>query len=175
MLQKRLCEFISSQYCERCLDIWAGKGHMALLAASYGLKVDAVDPQVMKKWRFPSYLINHPLIQFYPITIETFVWDKQYDLILCSNVLMFFSRRKVFGWLLPQIYTSLSSKGILLISFLNKEDPSMRIHNHYELSDFLALEGRNLLKYDSHRIEEEHPPLGKHQHLVYTLLLQKDT
>lgn len=173
MLGAWLANLITTQNIKTMLDIWAGKGNISLLAASYGVKVDAVDPQLMRGWQFPRYLIDHPLIDFYQLKIEEFGWEKGYDLIVCSNVVMFLQREYVFWVLLAQVYRHLSDHGYFLLAFLDAEDPSIPTQHRYYLSDFERLSGRKMIAKHSHTIHESHPPLGKHQHLVHTLLLQK--
>ena len=81
---------------------------MSLFAASYGADVDAVEPNKMEKWHFPSFLSSHPKIQHHNMSIEAFTISKQYDLIIMTHIIMFLDRQYLFEKLFPNLIKSMS-------------------------------------------------------------------
>ncbi len=99
------------------LDLGCGKGKNAIWLAKNGWKVDVVDPK--QKWlgivKERSAEANIEIQSFVQSDIQSFVPDKQYDLIVCAMVLHFLSPdqitdaiEKMQSWIKPdgQIYIS---------------------------------------------------------------------
>lgn len=99
------------------LDLGCGKGKNAIWLAKEGWKVDAVDPS--QEWlgiaKERSAEANVNIQSFIQSDIQSFVSDKQYDLVVCAMVLHFLSIdqiadaiEKMKEWIKPggQIYIS---------------------------------------------------------------------
>lgn len=155
------------------LDIWAGKWYMSLFAASYGADVDAVEPNSMKKWHFPTFLSNHPKIQHHHMSIEEFTINKQYDLIIMTNIIMFLDRQYFFETLFPNVIKSMSIDLTIIITYFDATDQTIKHGTTYRLEDFTQFSNLKLIEHSEKTYTENHPPQGKHTHHAHVVILKK--
>lgn len=166
-------EILSLNKIKNVLDIGAWKWYASLLCASYGAKVDAIDNSSQSEFLFPKLLFDHPKISFYDLSIEKFEFNKIYDLVIITNLIMFLDKKLFIDIILPKICSSLSENGYIVISFFLPDDQNMNANmSSYNLSDF-KLNWFSIIKNFDKIFLENHPPLWEHSHHINYLVLKK--
>ena len=156
-----LVESLQTRGVTTALDIGAGRGFYSLLMASYGVQVDALEPNLHKMWSYPPYLGDHPRITHFQQTIQEFDRsDKQYDLIVCYNVISFLDKSYVLDKLLPTAYHHLSDEWRILMQYFSVQDTDQHRSVYAEI-DFAS---RDVRQHDSYIVQDNHPPQGEHTH-----------
>jgi len=155
------------------LCLWAGKWYECLLCASFWLNVTAVDKQTMKNWLYPEYLKKHPKIEFLELDIISFLWNThpKYDLITMFNVIHFLDRDYAINHLRVDFFNTLTDNWLVLFSFFLPQDKT--INNSFILEDFWFLKYFTIIDDKQIIIEDNHPPLGIHEHHIEYCILKK--
>lgn len=159
------------KYKNTALDIGCARGAKSIYLADLGLKVTAIDKEVPID--FTDTRIN--IVQ---TEVQNFNFES-YDIILALNVLQFLDKKNQLE-ILNRIVSSLTSKGVLFITSFTTEDPSYRksksIIGHFqanELYNFAIKNNLKIIHYEEQIKEDNHEPLGKHQHGIVELVAEK--
>ncbi|MDR0650398.1 MAG: class I SAM-dependent methyltransferase [Candidatus Peribacteria bacterium] len=178
-LERNLASLLEQGEIKTVLDLGAGTGTYSIFCASYGCKVIAVDTQTMKQWKYPDYLLTHPNIIFYNSDINHLsqsYLDQSYDLILLFNVVPFIDKQHFLQLLLPHYLDKLTGKGKLCLTFFFADDETMSQHQplaFYSLSDFVLPKGYKTMVQQNEKVEDIHPPYGKHKHHIGYIEISK--
>lgn len=173
---ERLKEVLDSQEIKEVLDIGWWKGIHALLCASYGAKVDLVDPDDTEGFRFFDFLKwSHPLIKQHAMMAHEFEINKEYDLALLINVITFMKKSFVLNKLLPNISKHLKKKWKVILSFL-LDDDDMIIRgvdlSHYTVEEISsAMPELEIVHNIDLKNSDDHPPIGPHCHHIQHMML----
>lgn len=153
------------------LDIGCAHGAKSIYLADLGLKVTAIDRDVPLD--FTDARIN--IIE---TEVQNFNFGK-YDVILAINILQFLDKKNQLE-ILNRIVSSLTPKGILFITSFTTKDPSFRksksIIGHFkqnELYNFAITNNLKIIYYHEQIREDNHEPLGIHQHGIVELIAEK--
>lgn len=107
------------------LDLGCGKGKNAIWLAKNGWKIDAVDPS--QEWldiaKERSDKANVNIQSFIQSDIQSFVPDKQYDLVVCAMVLHFLSIDQIAD-AIEKMKSWIKPGGRIYISVMTDENPS---------------------------------------------------
>lgn len=174
----RLKEILNKQEVKEVLDIGWWKGLHTILCATYGAKVDLVDPDTMQGFQYVKFMRwSHPLITQHKLMIEEFEITEKYDLILLLNVIMFMNKDFVLYTLLPSISKGLREGWKFMIWFALEDDDVMmrgKNHTHFTVEEIsFALPELKVIYSSGIRTDEDHPPIGPHQHHNQYMLLSK--
>ena len=160
------------EHLKNVLCLWAGEWYECLLSASFWLNITAVDKQTSKNWLYPEYLKNHPKIEFLELDIREFLWNskQKYDLITMFNVVHLLDRNYATNDLRIDFFNILNVNWLVLFSFFLPED---MMKNKFILEDFgfsdyfILIDTKQIIK------EDDHPPLGIHNHYIEYCILKK--
>lgn len=174
----RLKEVLNGQEIKEVLDIGGWKGMHTLFCASYGAKVDLVDPDRDKWYKYLEFLKwPHPLITQYQMMVHEFDIHKQYDLILLLNVIMFMKKEFVLNKLLPNINKHLKPHWKIIFSFMMSDDDMIMRENDlalYTIEEISSvLPDLKVVDTADMRSDEDHPPYGPHKHHIQYVMLSK--
>lgn len=153
------------------LDIGCAHGAKSIYLADLGLSVTAIDKEVPLDF-------TDQRIKIIQTDIQNFNFGK-YDIVLALNVLQFLDKERQLE-ILNKIISSLTTKGVLFVTSFTTEDPSFRksksIIGHFkqnELYNFAKTNNLRIIHYNEKIKEDNHEPLGIHQHGIVELIAEK--
>lgn len=153
------------------LDVGCAHGANSVYLADLGMKVTAIDIQL------PENLAEHERISYVEENVIAWKPPERYDLIIAFNVLQFIEKAEQ-AQILEKLYQVLNTQGLLLIKAFSDKDISFqkrkRGHFHHnELKDWALAHQLQIIEYAEKEIEDNHEPLGKHNHSIVCLAARK--
>lgn len=177
----------------RVLDLGSGLGANSIFLSEQGFKVVCLDKdeQVFKKIKE-----DYPKINVLSSDISDFVFSQnEYDLVLMLNVLHLFKFKEA-ARIISDAIGSLKKGGFLYLKAFSIKGPSYQkfasiaqktkekntfysnktksFTHFFSEDEFLKLfKGHEVLEMTDAVVEDNHPPLGKHEHGIFTVLIKK--
>lgn len=171
---KLVSDIIHSKKPQMVLDFGVWRGYFSILAASYWAQVDAVSHDQDTK-SYPEYLKSHPNIKFYDCNIKDFKLDKNYDMVIIKNIIMYLEKKRIIWDFLNKLYENLNRWGVVFLTYHLPDSYLVRnwnITTKYEINDFKQT-GKNFILKD---FGEYYNPVehvrNENYHLWY-IVLQK--
>lgn len=167
-MDKLLYPFDVHSTAKTVLDVGCGKGIVSVYAAAKGLTVDAVD----KAPEPPPLFRNILNIHFVSADLGQWTPARAYDVILCHYVLHFLERTYVVRDFLPTLINHLNPRGVLQLFVFTPEDFTS-VPTKFSPEELLPIfRNLDILKNETFIEEEDHPPIGKHEHHTLRLVVR---
>lgn len=164
------------------LDLGCGRGDYALKLSEYGFEVTALDLHDA----IPRLQQQKPQVSWLQQDLRQFVLKKEHwAAIVVQNVTPFLPQADI-PILMRRLKAALKPKGILVFSGFNADDPAAENHLARTQAQQPAPTGlialADLERYFKHwqwwfafegRVEDDHPPMGPHQHGLSQMIAVK--
>ena len=158
------------------LDLGAGCGGNSILLAKQGFRVIAVDKSsvsvacLKRRMKGRKYARR---IQLRAIDLSRKNWPtRKFRVILGLNVLHFLPSRRGVA-LVNHMSRSLLPGGVIVLRVLGSTHPTTRRYCPTPNNLRTQIRGLQILALRESRIEDHHPPLGRHYHRVIDLIAQR--